>query len=254
LRAYGATAVLSRRTASLLAGLCVALTLAGVAAASATDPKVAITAADQAWAEAIVLTGSDLGKGWSASEVPPAGDTGSTTDDTDDSSACPGGIPDESDLTATGGVGSPEFQRGESSVSSAAIIWQTAEQAQADWERWTTAMPAFMKCVASVFTGTIAGLKVTVAVNGPLAVFAGAAPRVSAYRLKIVFKPLARRKKKAKPLIAYFDVAFFGAGRAFGWAFMDSFSPKPLTLAYERTLIEKMAARMANDPAAVPVP
>ncbi len=228
-----------------------ALTLAGVAAASSTDPKVAISAVDQAWAEAIVLTSADLGKGWSTSVGLGDSDSGDTTDD---SSWCPEGTPDESDLTVTGGSSSPDFERGHASVSSAALIWQTADQAQADWERWTSAMPAFMKCLASVFTGTIAGLRVSAAVSGPLAVFAGAAPRVSAYRLKIVFKPPARRKKKAKPLIAYFDVAFFGTGRAFGWAFMDSFSPKPLTLAYERTLIEKMAARMANDPAAVPAP
>jgi hypothetical protein len=242
---------MSPRVASLLAGLCLVLALAGVAAAAPTDPNVAINAADQAWADAIVLTRVDLGKGWSAERVPPQSDSESTTDD---SSGCPEGIPDESDLTITGAAGPPGFDRGDSSVASAAIIWQTADQASADWELWTTALPAFMKCLSGFFTGSIAGLKVTVTGNGALTAFAGAAPRVSAYRLKIVFQPPARRKKKAKPLIAYFDFILFGAGRAFGWAFMDSFSPKPLTLAYERSLIEKMAARMANDPAAVPAP
>ena len=227
------------------------LALAGVAAAATTDPKVAIDPADQAWADSIVLTGADLGKGWSAGKVPPESDPEGTTDD---SSGCPEGIPDESDLTITGAAGPPGFTRGDSSVASAAIIWQTADQASADWERWTTAMPAFMKCLSGLFTGTIAGLKVTVTGNGAVTAFAGAAPRVSAYRLKIVFQPPARRKKKAKPLIAYFDFILFGAGRTFGWAFMESFSPKPLTLVYERSLIVKMAAHMANDPAAVPAP
>jgi hypothetical protein len=250
-RAYGATAVISLRAASFLAGLCLVLALADVAAASPTDPNVAINATDQAWADAIALTGADLGKGWSAERVAPESDPEGATDD---SSGCPEGIPDESDLTITGAAGAPGFDRGDSSVASAAIIWQTADQASADWERWTTALPSFMKCLSGVFTGTIAGLKVTVTVNGGLTAFAGAAPRVSAYRLKIVFQPTARRKKKVKPLIAYFDFVIFGAGRAFGWAFMESFSPKPLTLAYERSLIEKMAARMANDPAAVPAP
>jgi hypothetical protein len=243
--------VISTRAVSILVGLCLVLALAGVAAASPTDPNVAINAADQAWADSIVLTRADLGKGWSAAYAPPESDHGSTTDDTN---TCPEGTPDESDLTITGATGPPGFERGSSSVSSAAIIWQTAEQAQADWERWMTALPAFMKCLSGFFTGTIAGLKVTVAGNGGLTAFAGAAPRVSAYRLKIVFQPTARRKKKVKPLIAYFDFVMLGAGRAFGWAFMESFSPKPLTLAYERSLIEKIAARMANDPAAVPAP
>jgi hypothetical protein len=227
------------------------LALAGAAGAATTDPKVAIDPADQAWADAIVLTGADLGKGWSAESVPPGSDPEGTADD---SSGCPEGIPDESDLTISGASSSPGFDRGDSSVASAAIIRQTADHASADWERWTVAMPAFMKCLSGLFTGTIAGLKVTVTGKGALTAFAGAAPRVSAYRLKIVFQPPARRKKKAKPLIAYFDFILFGAGRAFGWAFMESFSPKPLTLGYERSLIEKMAARMANDPAAVPAP
>jgi hypothetical protein len=229
----------------------VVLALAGVAVAATTDPNVAIDPADQAWADSIVLTGADLGKGWSAERVPPESDPEGTTDD---SSGCPEGIPDESDLTITGAAGPPGFNRGDSSVASAAIIWQTADQASADWERWTTAMPAFIKCLSGLFTGTVAGLRVTVTGNAAVTAFAGAAPRVSAYRIKIVFQPPARRKKKAKPLIAYFDFILFGAGRAFGWAFMESFSPKPLTLAYERSLIAKMAARMANDPAAVPAP
>jgi hypothetical protein len=243
--------VISTRAACLLAGVCVVLALAGVAAAATTDPSVAINAADQGWADAIVLTRADLGKGWSAERVPPESDPEGTTDD---SSGCPEGIPDESDLTITGAAGPPGFNRGDSSVASAAIIWQSADQASADWERWTTALPAFMKCLAGLFTGTVAGLKVTVTGDAAVTAFAGAAPRVSAYRLKIVFQPPARRKKKVKPLIAYFDFVMFGAGRAFGWTFMESFSPKPLTLAYERSLIQKMAARMANDPAAVPAP
>lgn len=243
--------MISPRAASLLAGVCVVLALAGVAVAATTDPNVAIDPADQAWADSIVLTGADLGKGWSAERVPPESDPEGTTDD---SSGCPEGIPDESDLTITGAAGPPGFNRGDSSVASAAIIWQTADQASADWERWTTAMPAFIKCLSGLFTGTVAGLRVTVTGNAAVTAFAGAAPRVSAYRIKIVFQPPARRKKKAKPLIAYFDFILFGAGRAFGLAFMESFSPKPLTLAYERSLIAKMAARMANDPAAVPAP
>jgi hypothetical protein len=234
------------RLASLLAGLSVALALVGSAAASATDPSVAIDPVDQEWAKAIVLTRADFGKGWKASAVPPQGDGDNTADD---SSWCPEGTPDESDLTATGGIGS-EFERGDSFVSAAAIIWQTADQAQADWERWTKAMPAFMDCFAGFFGGTVAGMKVTVTGNDGLTAFAGAAPRVLAYRLKISFKPATRRKKKTKPLVSTFDFIIFGNGRAFGWAIMDSFSPKPLTLAYERSLIEKMAARMADDPAA----
>jgi hypothetical protein len=53
---------------------------------------------------------------------------------------------------------------------------------------------------------------------------------------------------------ANFDFILFGNGRASGTMIVLSFNPKPLSVAYEQSLAEKMAARMASDPAATPAP
>jgi len=47
----------------ITAFLC-ALVFCGVAAAATGDPKVEIVPADQAWADSLVLTSSDVGAGW----------------------------------------------------------------------------------------------------------------------------------------------------------------------------------------------
>lgn len=236
----------------LLPMVLVVLALAGVAtAADPTDPQISINPTDQSWADSIVLTPADLGRGW---VVDPSseGDSGNSGDE---STWCPEGTPNQSDLTATGGGNSPDFTRADSSwASSVAIVWQTPDQAQADWDRTLLAMPAFLKCLGKVFSGTLPGVKITVASNGAIA-FPAVAPRTSAYRLKLAFKATARAKKKRrKTLFANYDMVLIGNGRASAWLFVVWFNGKPLSATYERTLAEKMAARMTTDPAAAPAP
>jgi hypothetical protein len=238
-----------RRLMSFAAG-CLVLTFAGVAVAASTDPQINIDPIDQAWADSIVLTPADVGKSWSAD---PASDGGSTSDDSSsDSTWCPEGTPDQSDLIATGGVSS-SFKRADSSVSSIAIVWQTWDQAQADWDRTLAVMPAQLKCLTAIFKGSTTGIKAVVTAKGPLA-FPAVAPRTTAYRIRVVFHSTGRAKKKRKQFTATLDTVVLGNGRASAWIFLDWFNSKPLTGAYERSLAEKMAARMATDPAATPAP
>src|SRR5207245_170508 len=77
------------------------------------------------------LTTADFGTGWTSSG------TGAGLAATDAVvAACPELALDESDLTATGGEASPDFNGpGGAYVASEAIVWSTADQAQADWDR-----------------------------------------------------------------------------------------------------------------------
>jgi hypothetical protein len=235
----------------LLPVVLVVLALAGVAAAAdPTNPQISINPIDQSWAESMVLAPADLGRGWVA-DPSSEGDSSSSGDE---STWCPEGTPNQSDLTTTGGGSSPDFTRGDSSwASSVAIVWQTADQAQSDWDRTLNVMPAFLKCLGGLFSGTAPGVKITVASKGAIP-FAAVAPRTSAFRVKLAVKPTRRVKKKRKPLFANYDMVLLGNGRASAWLFLVWFNGKPLSAAYERSLAEKMAARMTTDPAATPAP
>jgi hypothetical protein len=222
----------------------VVLALASVAAAAApTEPRHTTNATDQAWADSIVLAHDDLGKGWMA-------DPTSEGNSSDESSEtwCPAGTPDQSDLTTTGSGASPDFTRSDSSyASSLSVIWRTADEAQADWDRTTTAMPAFLECLGELFREAPPGLKISITSKGALP-FAAVAPRTAAYRIKLVIKSTRGPKKKRKKLVANYDMVLFGNGRASATLFFVWFSGRPLSAAYEKSLAEKMAARMATDP------
>jgi hypothetical protein len=222
------------------------LALAGVAAAAApTDPQRNINTTDQAWADSIVLAREDLGKGWM---VDPTSE-GNSSDESSEA-WCPAGTPDQSDLTMTGSGASLDYTRTDSSyASSLAAIWRTPDEAQAEWDRTNTAMPAFLKCLGELFKEAPPGLKISITSKGALP-FAAVAPRTSAYRMKLVIKSTRGPKKKRKKLIATYDMVLFGNGRASATLFFVWFSGRPLSAAYEQSLAQKMAARMASDPAA----
>src|SRR5438094_111409 len=123
--------IMFRRRLIAIVVVALALVLAGFAAAAATDPQVALDPVDQSWAESIVLSQADLGRGWR--ETPPETQEGNSGGD-DGVSFCPEADSDQSDLVATGGTGS-DFTRGSSSVTSFAIVWRTQEFAQANFDR-----------------------------------------------------------------------------------------------------------------------
>jgi hypothetical protein len=221
----------------------IALVLAGVAVAAPTDPQVLLDPVDQHWAGSTVLVPTDLGKGWR--ETPPMEETESGGDG--GVSFCPEADMDRSDLVATGG-GSSDFTRGASSVSSFAIVWRTQEHAQADFDRTIAVMPALQGCTARLLNGSFAGIKMTVTANGSLQ-FPAVAPRISAYRIKLVIKSTARTKKKRKALVVTYDTIVLGNGRASAWLLVTSYSSRPVSLAKEMSLVTVLAARMEADPA-----
>src|SRR5438552_4272516 len=117
-----------RRRLIAVVVVALAFVLTGLATAAATDPQVALDPVDQSWAESIVLSTADLGRGWR--ETPTETQEGDSGGD-DGASFCPEADSDQSDLVATGGTGS-DFTHGSSSVTSFAIVWRTQEFAQAN--------------------------------------------------------------------------------------------------------------------------
>jgi hypothetical protein len=170
---------------------------------------------------------------------------------------CQEGIPNLSDLTVTGVVVSPEFTRSDSSsIGSYSIVWQTLEQAQADWARTVTRMPAFIDCLADVLGGGPKASKIVVTSKGAVA-FPTVTARTSAHRIKLAVATTVRGKKKRKRKrspFANLDFVLVGSGRASVTMTLLSFAPKPFTPSFERSLAEKMTARMVADPVSTPSP
>jgi hypothetical protein len=224
------------------------LAIAGTAGAASTDPQVQIAAADQAWAESVQLTTRDLGPGWSAASGG-GGDAGDATG----SGLCPGFSPNEADLVLTGGSSSPNFIRNDGAVaSSAATVWQSAEHAQADWDRMV--QPGLLSCLASAFSaGSTKKLRIVVRSKQQVP-FPAVAPRTTAYRLGLVFQVSrkVRGKMHKTSVSARFDLVLLGNGRATGMLFFVAFNARPLTDAYKQSLAQLLAQRLATDPAAAP--
>ncbi len=241
----------SRLTALLVTAA--VLLPAGVAGAASTDPQFDIGPADQAWAESIVLKQSDLGPGWIAE--PPSGGSGSSGSESGDPPFCPRADMDASDLTVTGGAGSPDFARGDSSdVSSGAIVWQTRDQARAYFDRTNAVIPTILDCLASLFT-SLSSKEIEVVVTSTGAIpFLAVAPRTAAYRIQLVFRSTERVRGKLKKIStrASLDTLLLGNGRATAFIYVDAYGRKPFRPGYELSLAAATAARMSSDPAATP--
>ncbi len=225
-----------------------ALACSGTAlAASLAGPQVQVDAADQAWAAAAAVSLPDLGSGWKPSGTGialSAADTGAE-------SGCTASDPDESDLTVTGGWASPDFYGpGGAYVGSEAIVWSSADQAQADWDR--TQQSAFLDCMAQgAVKGSTKQVKISVASKGALA-FPAVAPRTAAYRLHLVYSAKMRigktKKFRTVKVPGNFDVVFVVNGRATAMLLLNSSAVAPISAAAEQQLATSVAARIATDP------
>jgi hypothetical protein len=231
---------------ALLVAAVVSLVLASPASAAASEPQLQIVPADQTWAESILLTSTDLGAAWQS--LP-----GSSGGDPRENSICAEPGPDESDLTITAG-GTSDFVRadGGALVASTATIWQTAEQAQADWDR--TIQPSLLTCVAAdLASASTKKIKLVVTAKRELA-YSAVAPRTAAYRFSIVYKTTVKIKKrrKTRSAPATFDLVVLGNGRATAWLATLSFNRTPLSDSSKQALASMLAKRMVTDPGASP--
>jgi len=213
------------------------------AAAAAADPQLAIDPADQAWAQSIVPSSTDLGSTWQPLPGDPAGDPRTNA-------ICSGQMgPDESDLTISGGSSS-DFTRedGGAVVVSSVTVWKTADYAQADWDR--TVQPPLLGCVSASLTSA-STKKVRVVVTGKRAfTFPALGQRTAAYRFFLAYRTTKTVKKKRKTISvpATFDLVLFGNGRATAALGMLSFNKVPLSDLSKQGLASAVAGRMATDP------
>ena len=217
----------------------------GVAAASATrEPQYQPAPADQSWAESIVLGAKDMGSGWKAVSG------GGTMDGSGgDSATC--SSPDESDLVLTGGWSSPDFMRADGAyVSSGAIVWQTADHAQADWDRNVQA--GLMSCVAADLEAS-STKKVKVVITGRQQLnWPQLAPRSAAFRISLALKSTVKVQRKTRKVSigATVDFVAVGTGRATAMLWTLSYNRQPLSDFAKQRYAITMVRRMAVDPAA----
>jgi hypothetical protein len=232
------------RLRRLTAVLVCALAFCGVAAAAATKaPQYQLASADQSWAESIVVTSKDVGAGWSRS-----GTIGPITGADDESATC--SVPDESDLVLTGGSYSPDFFRNDGAyVSSSAMVWQTAEQAQADWDRHI--QPGLLSCLAAdLQASSTKRIKVRVTSRRQLA-WPSMADRSAVFRLSVLLTATVKANKTTRKVSARATADFIavGTGRATAMLATLSFNRQPLGDFNKQQLAMLMARRTAADPA-----
>ena len=211
-------------------------------AATTGDPQHQVVQADQDWAGSIVLGASDVGTGWRQS---------SNDGSTDGSGGTGCSSPDESDLVMTGGSSSPDFNRTDGAyVSTSAIVWQTADQAQADWDRNVQA--GLLSCLAaSAEASGTKKVKIVVAGQKQLT-YPLLATRTAAYRLSLVFKTSVKVRKKVRKIAvrATYDFIAVGTGRATALMWALSFDRSPLSDFNKQQWAMLMVHRMAVDPSA----
>jgi hypothetical protein len=222
---------------------------ASAGAAATADPQYQLEPADQSWADSIILTTKDFGRDWKAS-----GSAGAMTGAGSGTSTETCSASDESDLVVTGGTYSPDFFRNDGSafVSSDAVVWQTAEQAQADWDRHL--QPGFLSCLAAEVQ-QLGTKKVKVVVNGRKQLdWPIIAERSAIYRLALVFKANVKVRGKIRKVSARatFDLIAVGNGRATARIGAFSFDARPLSDFNKQQLAMLVSQRMSADPATLP--
>jgi hypothetical protein len=227
----------------LAAALLVALALCATATAATGDPQFQPNPSDQTWADAIVISTTDVGTGWKSDGLP-----GAISGEASPSPYC--SLPSMSDLVLTGGTYSPDFYRSDGSyVAATAVTWQTPEQAQADWSR--TLQPAVMGCLAADLQAeSTKQVKVVITGRRQLA-WPTIGERSVAYRISLVLKARVKVKKKWRRVStkATADFLAVGAGRARAMLWTFSFNAHPLNDATQQSWATLMAQRMASPPA-----
>ena len=212
----------------LVLAVLVAAVVVPVALAATGDPQKKLTKADQARARAVSLKLSDLGQGWTAG--PPSKEDSSNP-------RCSTYNPDQSDLIETGDYDSPDFSQASGSfVSSTVGVFRTAAMAKTGYAR--VVAPQLPKCFAELFRkGFKKPQSATIFSSGPVA-FQRFGDRLNAYRIR------ASVKVPPATVSATIDIVTFNRGRI-DVALIFAGIQRPLPLAFEQSIVAKVAARAA---------
>jgi hypothetical protein len=221
-----------------------ALALSSAALAAGLPAQLQFDETDQSWAKTILVGKIDLDPTWEL--VPGSGEGG----DPRDYNFCPPELgPDESDLTITGGNASTLVRSdGGALVLSSATVWQTAEHAQADWDR--TVQPPLLNCVAAGLSAS-GTKKIKIVVTGKRTLaFPSLSQRTAAYRFSLAYKTTVkvRKKKRTITLPATFDLVLLSNGRATAQLGFLSFNKVPMTDFQKQRASMGLARRILIDP------
>jgi len=224
-----------------------ALVLCGVANARPSgDPQYKLVPSDQTWADSIVLNSGDLGAAWHAFGF---GET--ITGQSGETATC--SDIDESDLVLTGGTESPTYVRDDGVfMSSTAIIWQSAEQAQMYWDR--NIQLRLIECLATKLqAGNTKNAKILVTGVQRLD-WSEFASRSAAFRFSLLLKKRVSAKKKVRIVStrANADFIAIGAGRATAVLSTISVAKRPLADSSKQHVVVMMLRRMNEDSASAP--
>ena len=178
---------------SLLAGLLLAF--ASASAASADNPTVRISSADQARAESALLRLSDFGAGWAGGPRKPSKLIGPN---------CPGFNPKESDLVVTGHAEAQfTYQRGGVTLAQDTQVLKSDRAVRTDFAR--SVRPKLADCLAYQLKESGKG-RVTAVKMSQLAV-SRIGDVSAAYRAEVSIRVNGRVAKLVR------DFIFFGQGR-----------------------------------------
>jgi hypothetical protein len=186
-------------TAAVTLALIAALTLATAALAAHTDKEqIHLTAADQAFARATVLTKADLGTvgTWTGGSVKP--DLGSAP-------PCASFQPKQSDLVLTGAA-ETKFKQPGIEFDSEAQVLRTPQMVKLDWQR-TVIAAGLLPCLRSVLAKSSSAATKIVSVRRM------AFPHVSQYTAAIRVLLDVKAGSSTVPLRAFVDIVFVGHGR-----------------------------------------
>jgi hypothetical protein len=214
--------------------LALAVLAAPVAAPAADgEPRKALTKEGQATARSVVLKRGDLGTGFAAvarqkdRHLPKGARCGPL---------------DESDLTVTGDAASPDFRYATGTafvtVGSTAQVYRTLREANASWNRGTTAQTT--RCLSDIVRLSAApGEKIAV-LSAKRVPFPSVSPKAAAYR--IVLDVTLRGKQRVR---AYVDAVILQHGRVQTGILFTSLG-RPVGDADRVALASVVAARLAK--------
>jgi hypothetical protein len=218
----------------LLVSLAVVMLLAPLGALAADgQPKKVLTKAGQATARSVVLKRADLGSGFTSVARPkdqhlPKG------------ARC--GALDETDLTVTGDAASPDFRYAQGAafvtVGSTAQVYRTLREANASWNRGTTAQTT--TCLGDIIRLSAGrGQKITL-VSAKKITFPSVSPKTAAYRFVLTITYPGNQRVRA-----YVDAVILQHGRIQSGLLFTSIG-SPIGAADRVAIAGVVASRMAK--------
>ena len=211
----------------------VSLAVAAPAWAADGEPRRAITVKDQSTARSIVLKRADLGTGFTTVPRKP--------DDPLPSGARCGAL-DESDLTVTGDVDSPDYKLSRGpvfvTVTSTAQVYRTLREANTSWRRGAGEQTAV--CLADIVRlSAPKGQKIEV-VSSKRVSFPSLAPKTTAFRLVLTITVAGNQRVRA-----FVDAVLLQHGRVQSGLLFTSLGA-PVGRADRIALASVVAARLAK--------